>query len=215
MRPQALADKIGGVQAQNLDTQNLNAQTQATQGDTHDSKRGCTQVSKRNAGDSTKDSKRDFINDCPQELESASKANTSHDARCDLSKASQQDSAKASHTDSIKAIIYNISSVGGYRVSALSTPYCMSKFALTALSEGLALDLAPFGIAVVNVMPTGFRTEFLGESACFGGQALGDYERVTRGISESMGKLQRQAARRPRGLCVRDFPHFALRKAPA
>ena len=122
LRPQALADKMATktseAQAQNLDTQNLNAQSH------------------------------DLPKDPPQD----------------------------SHTDSIKARIYNISSVGGYRVSALSTPYCMSKFALTALSEGLALDLAPFGIAVVNVMPTGFRTAFLGESARFGTQALSDYD---------------------------------------
>ena len=41
------------------------------------------------------------------------------------------------NTDNIKARIFNISSIGGFRVSELSTPYAMSKFALSALSEGL------------------------------------------------------------------------------
>ena len=66
--------------------------------------------------------------------------------------------------ENIKARIYNLSSIGGFRVSPVSTPYCMSKFAISALSEGLALDLADFGIGVVNIMPAGFRTEFAGSS---------------------------------------------------
>ena len=45
-----------------------------------------------------------------------------------------------------------------------STPYCMSKFAISALSEGLNLDVGEYGIHTINVMPAGFRTEFLGAS---------------------------------------------------
>ena len=75
----------------------------------------------------------------------------------------------------IKARIYNLSSIGGFRVSNVSTPYCMSKFALSALSEGLMLDAADFGIATINVMPAGFRTEFLGTSMNLGEGQIAAY----------------------------------------
>ena len=68
----------------------------------------------------------------------------------------------------IKARIYNISSIRGFSVANGSTPYSMTKFAISALSEGLSLDTADFGIAVVNVMPTQFRTEFAGASMNLG-----------------------------------------------
>ncbi|MBD5165231.1 MAG: SDR family oxidoreductase [Helicobacter sp.] len=64
----------------------------------------------------------------------------------------------------IRARIFNLSSIGGFRVSNNSTPYCMSKFAISALSEGLLLDVGEYGIHTINVMPAGFRTEFLGAS---------------------------------------------------
>ncbi|TLD84570.1 SDR family NAD(P)-dependent oxidoreductase [Helicobacter sp. MIT 11-5569] len=68
------------------------------------------------------------------------------------------------NAQNIKARIFNLSSIGGFRVSNNSTPYCMSKFALSALSEGLLLDVGEYGIHTINVMPAGFRTEFLGTS---------------------------------------------------
>jgi NAD(P)-dependent dehydrogenase (short-subunit alcohol dehydrogenase family) len=39
------------------------------------------------------------------------------------------------------------------------TPYCVSKFALNGLSDGLCHELAPFGISVTQVMPGFVRTE--------------------------------------------------------
>ncbi len=83
--------------------------------------------------------------------------------------------SEGGNTTNIKARIYNISSIGGFRTSVFSTPYCMSKFALSAFSEGLKLDLAEFGIGVINVMPTGFRTEFLGKSMNVGELKLAPY----------------------------------------
>lgn len=76
----------------------------------------------------------------------------------------------------VRGRIFNLSSIAGFRVPNASTPYSMSKFALSALSEGLMLDLADFGIAVVNVMPAGFRTEFLGASWKAGGTKIADYD---------------------------------------
>ena len=76
----------------------------------------------------------------------------------------------------IKARIYNISSIGGFKVSQCASAYCMTKFALSALSEGLNLDLKDFGIATINVMPGGFRTEFFGTSKNFGDLRVKDYD---------------------------------------
>ena len=78
---------------------------------------------------------------------------------------------------SVKARIYNLSSIAGFRVPSVSTPYSMSKFALSALSEGLNLDLKDFGIATINVMPGGFRTEFLGASVNLGELKIADYDK--------------------------------------
>ena len=39
------------------------------------------------------------------------------------------------------------------------TPYCVSKFALNGLADGLCHELAPYGISVTQVMPGYVRTE--------------------------------------------------------
>lgn len=81
------------------------------------------------------------------------------------------------NSKNIKARIYNLSAIAGFRVPNAFTPYSMSKFALSALSEGLMHDLEDFGIAVVNVMPAGFRTEFLGKSMNLGEIKIADYDK--------------------------------------
>ena len=85
-----------------------------------------------------------------------------------------------------KARIFNLSSIGGFRASDSSTPYSMSKFALSALSEGLSLDLEDFGIAVINIMPAGFRTQFIGDSKNFGDIKIADYEAKRKAFEERM-----------------------------
>ncbi len=56
--------------------------------------------------------------------------------------------------------IVNISSVAGKVSFPGSVCYCSSKFALTALSNGLAAELAPSNIDVITVCPGLVRTEF-------------------------------------------------------
>lgn len=80
--------------------------------------------------------------------------------------------------EKIVARIFNLSSIGGFRTSGASTPYCMTKFAISAFSEGLNLDLNQFGIKTINVMPTGFRTEFLGESLKADEGEIADYDEL-------------------------------------
>lgn len=96
-----------------------------------------------------------------------------------------------------KAKIFNLSSIGGFRVSNVSTPYCMSKFALSALSEGLSLDLEDFGIAVINIMPAGFRTEFVGTSMNLGDTKIADYEVKRKAFEERTAAYNGKQAGNP------------------
>lgn len=76
--------------------------------------------------------------------------------------------SEGGNAQNIKARIYNISSIRGFSVANGSTPYSMSKFAISALGEGLSLDVGEYGIHTINVMPTQFRTEFAGASMNLG-----------------------------------------------
>jgi len=60
--------------------------------------------------------------------------------------------------------IVNLSSTAGIAGRAGSGYYCATKFAVEGLSEALAEEVAPFGIAVIIVEPGPFRTDFLGRS---------------------------------------------------
>ncbi|KAL2870580.1 putative short chain oxidoreductase/dehydrogenase [Aspergillus lucknowensis] len=57
--------------------------------------------------------------------------------------------------------IVNISSIAGQDAQPTCGLYAASKFALEGLSEALALEVAPFNIAVLIVEPGAFRTNFL------------------------------------------------------
>jgi len=73
--------------------------------------------------------------------------------------------------------IFNLSSAAGIRGQEFASLYCSSKFALEGFSEGLAGDVAPFGIFVTIVEPGPFRTDFLTrESLRFGETPIADYD---------------------------------------
>jgi NAD(P)-dependent dehydrogenase (short-subunit alcohol dehydrogenase family) len=58
--------------------------------------------------------------------------------------------------------IVQMSSMGGQVAPPGFGAYCAAKFALEAISESLAAEVAPFGIRVLIVEPGAFRTEFGG-----------------------------------------------------
>ena len=53
--------------------------------------------------------------------------------------------------------------------------YNASKFAVECISEALAQEVAPFGIAVIIVEPGPFRTDFLGRSISIAKKEMPEY----------------------------------------
>lgn len=57
-------------------------------------------------------------------------------------------------------LIVNIGSVSGILVTPFSGAYCATKAALHALSDALRMELAPFNINVLTIMPGAIESEF-------------------------------------------------------
>lgn len=72
--------------------------------------------------------------------------------------------------------IVNISSIGGMVAFPGVGFYNATKFAVTGYSESLAKELAPLGIKVTVVAPSGFRTDWAGRSANNTKTIIADYE---------------------------------------
>ena len=71
--------------------------------------------------------------------------------------------------------IVNISSIGGIVGFPGVGYYNATKFAVNGFSEALAKEVAPLGIKVVTVEPSGFRTDWAGRSANEAMNTIADY----------------------------------------
>lgn len=71
--------------------------------------------------------------------------------------------------------VVNISSVGGIVAFPAVSFYHATKFAVEGLSESFAQEVAPLGIKVLIVEPSGFRTDWAGRSANEASQTIDDY----------------------------------------
>ena len=59
-----------------------------------------------------------------------------------------------------KGLVVNIGSVSGVLVTPFAGAYCASKAAVHALSDALRMELAPFGVRVMEVQPGAINTHF-------------------------------------------------------
>ena len=71
--------------------------------------------------------------------------------------------------------IVNISSIGGFAGFPSVGYYNATKFAVNGFSEALKKELAPLGIKVIMVNPSGFRTDWAGRSANDATVKIADY----------------------------------------
>ena len=87
--------------------------------------------------------------------------------------------------------IVNFSSIGGLCAYPALGFYNATKFAVEGLSEALGKEVAPLGIKVLLVEPSGFRTDWAGRSAAESAREIPDYAATAganrRAVRESSG----------------------------
>ncbi|MBO1334934.1 oxidoreductase [Streptomyces sp. VRA16 Mangrove soil] len=89
--------------------------------------------------------------------------------------------------------IVNMSSVGGQLSFGGFSAYSATKAALEQLSEGLAAEVAPYGVKVLVVEPGAFRTNLFGKGAAYFSEPLPAYDETagaTRRMVEGSDGLQ-------------------------
>ncbi|MDO4672716.1 MAG: SDR family NAD(P)-dependent oxidoreductase, partial [Porphyromonadaceae bacterium] len=59
-----------------------------------------------------------------------------------------------------KGHIFNLGSIAGKQVYANGNVYCASKHAVNALSQGMRIDMLPYGVKVTQICPGAVETEF-------------------------------------------------------
>ncbi len=88
--------------------------------------------------------------------------------------------------------VVNVASIGGLRAFPAVGYYNATKFAVVGFSEALAQEVAPLGIKVTVVEPSGFRTDWAGRSADEATVHIRDYDetagRNRRNIRDASGK---------------------------
>src|SRR5215203_5397185 len=113
--------------------------------------------------------------------------------------------------------IVNISSIGGFVGFPGVGYYNATKFAVNGFSEALQKEVAPLGIKVIVVQPSGFRTDWAGRSANDAPHTIEDYaetaganQAAIRGYSGNQPGDPVRAAKAIVGAVESDNPPFNL-----
>lgn len=90
--------------------------------------------------------------------------------------------------------ILNIASIGGLRAFPGVGFYNATKFAVDGFSEALSKEVAPLGIKVTIVAPSGFRTDWAGRSAKDSRIKIEDYDTTA---GKNAGDIRRYSGNQP------------------
>jgi short-subunit dehydrogenase len=100
--------------------------------------------------------------------------------------------------------ILNLSSIGGLVAFGATGYYHASKFAVEGFSEALAAEVAPLGIKVTLVEPSGFRTDWAGRSIIESKTVIDDYAQTAgarrKATRDASGKQRGDPARAARAM---------------
>ena len=97
-----------------------------------------------------------------------------------------------------RGMLVNVGSISGVVGGAGNGFYSATKFALEALSEALHAELAPLGIRVLLLEPSGIRTDFHGRSHRRAQARIADYEQTAGRRIENFLALDGRQAGDPR-----------------
>ncbi len=91
-------------------------------------------------------------------------------------------------------------SIGGFFTTPMLTPYCMSKYAMEAMADGLRRELRPFGVHVVLLEPGGIQSKIwekgIGESEQFIKNAPPEMMQVYGGLVGALRRVAPQMEKR-------------------
>lgn len=90
--------------------------------------------------------------------------------------------------------ILNVASIGGLRSFPGVGYYNATKYAVDGLSEALYKEVAPLGIKVTIIAPSGFRTDWAGRSANDTQIKIDDYDLTAR---KNMGDIRKSSGNQP------------------
>ncbi len=90
--------------------------------------------------------------------------------------------------------ILNVASIGGLRGFPGLGFYNATKFAVDGLSEALSKEVAPLGIKVTIISPSGFRTDWAGRSAKDTTSKIDDYAGTA---AKNMGDIRGYSGHQP------------------
>lgn len=90
--------------------------------------------------------------------------------------------------------ILNVASIGGLRGFPGLGFYNATKFAVDGLSEALSKEVAPLGIKVTIISPSGFRTDWAGRSAKDTTSKIDDYAGTA---AQNMGDIRGYSGHQP------------------
>lgn len=90
--------------------------------------------------------------------------------------------------------IINISSVSGIFTTPFLVPYCASKKAVEAITDGLRMELLPYGIDVVSILPGPVKTPIWAKAEEQKNDFKGtDYEHIMQRTTKMIAKVEQKA----------------------